>query len=293
MSQNQKILVFGANGMLGSAIYNYIAFDREFEVLGTYRSGRITEGLIQHRKARLVQCSFDPGALYAIDLIKKIKPTTVINCIGVIKQLPQASEVLTAVPINTVLPHQLNATCQSVGARFIHFSTDCVFSGHTGNYKETVQPDAVDLYGLSKYLGEVNAKGSLTLRTSIIGHELRSKNSLLEWFLSQDKQVMGFTNAYFSGLPTNEVARVVLKIIKSYPHLFGLYHLAAEKISKHDLLTKINKIYRKNLDILPDGKLQIDRSLNADRLSSKISYKPRSWDELILEMQSFKDECNR
>lgn len=279
--------------MLGSAIYNYIALNGEFDVIGTYRSGRSIEGLIQNRNSRLVQCHFDPSASNATELINKIKPNVVINCVGVIKQLREASEILTVVPVNTILPHQINASCRTLGARFIHFSTDCVFSGRNGNYKETEQPDPPDLYGISKYLGEVNEEGALTLRTSIIGHELHSKNSLLEWFLSQNNQAMGFTNAYFSGLPTNEVARVVIKILKSYPELSGIYHLASNRISKYDLLTKINNVYRKNLHIIPDEKLTIDRSLNGKKLSSTINYNPPSWYKLILEMQGFKNECDR
>lgn len=293
MTQTRKLLVFGATGMLGSAIYNYIVMGDEFDVVGTYRPGRMVGGLAQNKTSRLVQCELDLGAINATALIEKIKPAAVINCVGVIKQRSEAAEVLTAAPINTVLPHQLQAACLAVGAKFIHFSTDCVFSGAKGNYMEDAWPDAVDVYGLSKFLGEVIGDGALTLRTSIIGHELSSARSLLDWFLSQDSQVKGFTNAYFSGLPTNEVARVTLDIIRCHPDLTGLYHLASEKISKYELLKLVNKVYKKNLDIVPDAKLKIDRSLNADRLLAAIGYEPRSWGELIAEMKVFKDECDR
>lgn len=293
MTQSRTILVFGANGMLGSTIYNYIAMRHEYNVLGTHRPGRSAAGLVQNKFSRLVQCELDPGLINATALIEKIKPAAVINCIGVIKQRSEASEVLTTVPINTVLPHQLRAACAGVGAKFVHFSTDCVFSGTKGDYTEDAQPDAVDVYGLSKYLGEVVGTGALTLRTSIIGHELFSSRSLLEWFLSQDGQVKGFKSAYFSGLPTIEVARVTLDIIKFHPDLSGLYHLAAEKISKYELLMRVNKAYEKNLDIVPDGKLKIDRSLNASRLMAEVGYKPCSWDGLIAKMKGFKDECDQ
>lgn len=279
--------------MLGSAIYNYIAMGNEFNVVGSYRNSLITDGLVKNTSSKLIQCELDTGAVRATALIEEIKPAAVINCIGVIKQRSEASKVLDTVPINTVLPHQLHSACARIGAKFIHFSTDCVFSGAKGNYTEVDQPDAVDVYGLSKYLGEVVGNGALTLRTSIIGHEIFSSRSLLGWFLSQGSQVKGFTNAYFSGLPTNEVARVTLDIIKCHPDLSGLYHLASEKISKHDLLTLINTVYETNVDIIPDGNLKIDRSLNADRLKAEIGYAPRSWGSLIAEMKDFKDECDR
>lgn len=293
MTHKPTLLIFGATGMLGSLVYNFIAMDGEFNVVGTYRPGRKVDGLVQNTSSKLVQCEFDTAAINAASLIERIKPVAVINCIGVIKQRTEASEVLVTVPINTVLPHQLHSACVRAGARFIHFSTDCVFSGVEGNYREDAKPDAIDVYGLSKYLGEVNATGALTLRTSIIGHELHSTRSLLNWFLSQDKKVRGFTNAYFTGLPTSEVARVTLDIIKFYPDLSGLYHLASEKISKHDLLKLVNKVYEKNLEIIPDGNLKIDRSLNAEKLMADIDYEQRSWDELITAMKDFKDECDR
>lgn len=293
MTKEGTLLVFGATGMLGSAIYNYIAKGDEFHVVGTYRNRRIADRLVQNASSKLVQCELDLGALHATALIKEIKPAAVINCIGVIKQRSEASEVPATVPVNTVLPHQLHSACVLVGAKFIHYSTDCVFSGAEGNYTEGDTPDAVDVYGLSKYLGEVVGAGALTLRTSIIGHELSSSRSLLDWFLSQEGQVKGFTNAYFSGLPTNEVARITLEIIKCHPGLSGLYHLASKKISKHDILTRINTVYGKNLDIVRDGNLKIDRSLNADRLKAAIGYEPRSWDELVTEMKDFKDEHER
>ena len=279
--------------MLGSAIYNHIALGGEFNVVGTYRTDQISNGLVRNASSKLVQCELDPGALNATALIEKIKPVVVINCIGVLKQRSEASEVLATVPLNTLLPHQLHSASARVGSKFIHYSTDCVFSGTRGNYTEDDTPDAVDVYGLSKYLGEVVGAGALTLRTSIIGHELSSNRSLLNWFLSQEGQVRGFTDAYFSGLPTNEVARITLDIIKRYPGLSGLYHLASEKISKYDLLTRINTVYGKNLDIIADDKLKIDRSLNANRLTAEINYQPRSWSELIAEMKDFKDECDR
>jgi len=287
------ILILGATGMLGSTIFNYIALSNDFEVIGTYRANSKISGLVQNASAKLVQCDLDKDLMGVETLIRLVKPAVIINCIGVIKQRSDAREVLITVPINTVLPHRLFLVSQSIGARFIHYSTDCVFSGNRGNYTELDNPDAVDLYGLSKFLGEVTFSGALTLRTSIIGHELSSSRSLLDWFLSQVGQIKGYTNAYFSGLSTFEIARITLEIIKLHPNLSGLYHLAADKISKHDLLTLFNCAYGKDLDIIPDGKLIIDRSLNADKFKLETGYKPQSWDKMVIEMKDFKNECDQ
>src|SRR5690606_15980310 len=161
------------------------------------------------------------------DLFAKTRPEAVINCVGLVKQMADAKNVMAAVPINTLLPHRLARLAQASGARLIHVSTDCVFSGEKGNYLESDRADASDVYGLSKYLGEVGGENAVTLRTSIIGHELRGGLSLLEWFLAQQGSVKGFTRAVFSGFPTVELARIVRDHVLPQPELTGLYHASA------------------------------------------------------------------
>ncbi|MGE8399122.1 MAG: dTDP-4-dehydrorhamnose reductase family protein, partial [Burkholderiales bacterium] len=212
----------------------------------------------------------------------QVHPDVVINCVGLIKQLADAKDPLTALPINAMLPHRLAQLCALSGARLIHVSTDCVFSGTKGGYLETDTSDAEDLYGKSKYIGELHDEPhAITLRTSIIGHELNSDHSLVDWFLKQQGSVRGFTRAIFSGLPTVELARVMKDFVLPHPQLNGLYHVAAEPIAKSDLLALIARQYEKTIDIHPDAKLVIDRSLNSDRFTHATGYKAPSWPQLI------------
>ncbi len=187
-----------------------------------------------------------------------------------------------------MLPHQLARLCDLSGSRLIHISTDCVFSGAKGNYKESDFPDANDLYGRSKLLGEVNYHHSVTLRTSIIGHALGSQHGLIDWFLSQQAHVKGYTQAIFSGLPTNELARVVRDFVIPNPSLKGTYHVAAAAISKYELLDLVNVEYEKNLQIEADGELKIDRSLDASLFRAATGYLAPSWPDLIAQMHRFR-----
>jgi dTDP-4-dehydrorhamnose reductase len=204
-----------------------------------------------------------------------------------VKQLADAKDVMAAVPLNTLLPHRLARLAAATGGRLVHISTDCVFSGEKGNYVERDRPDAADVYGLSKYLGEVGGAHAVTLRTSIIGHELRGRLSLLEWFLAQEGTVKGFTRAVFSGFPTVELARIVRDLVLPRPELTGLYHVSAEPIAKFDLLQLIAAEYRKSIEIVPDGQLAIDRSLNSERFRAATGYRPPSWSELVASMREF------
>jgi dTDP-4-dehydrorhamnose reductase len=217
-----------------------------------------------------------------------VRPDVVVNCVGLVKQLADANDPLQAVPINTLLPHRLAALCQASGARLVHISTDCVFSGAKGNYLETDFPDAYDLYGRSKLLGEVDYPHAITLRTSIIGHELSGNRSLVNWFLAQQGAVKGFTRAIFSGLPTVELASVVRDVVLPRKELHGLYHVSAKPINKFDLLQLVAKVYRKNIEINPSEELVIDRSLNSDRFKEATGYAPPEWATLIQRMCEFK-----
>jgi dTDP-4-dehydrorhamnose reductase len=216
--------------------------------------------------------------------IGEVRPEVVINGIGIIKQSPLAKDPCTAITINALLPHRLAAVCQVAQARLIHFSTDCVFSGDKGNYREGDAPDAHDLYGRSKLLGEVTGPPSLTVRTSIIGHELKGKMGLLEWFLAQEDPVRGFTQAIFSGFPTVAVTGIIADHILSDPTLQGIYHVSSPPISKYDLLTLIAERYGKKIDIKPDGKVRLDRSLDSTAFCQKTGYRSPAWPAMIEDM---------
>lgn len=283
-----KILVLGVTGMLGNAVFRMFQADDQHETWGTMRSHAAVQHFEPQSHTRLITGLdvLDQDALAAT--LARVRPELVINCVGLIKQLSDANDPLTALPINAMLPHRLARLCELLGSRMIHVSTDCVFSGSKGGYQETDFSDAEDLYGKSKYIGEVHDQSHvITLRTSIIGHELDSARSLIGWFLSQQSGVKGYTRAIFSGLPTCELARVIRDIVLPRQYLHGLYHVAAAPISKYELLQLVNKEYGKGLEIMADDGFKIDRSLNAGRFREATGYMAPSWPQLVALMRSF------
>lgn len=280
----KNVLIIGAAGMLGSTLFRFFSREKSFKTFGTIRDSAAYKHFTPEQSQRLIAKVDVEGEAGLINAFSTANPDIVINCVGIIKQLPNASDHLESLAINAMLPHRLVKYCNMLGARLIHFSTDCVFSGKTGQYKEDDFPDAYDLYGRTKFLGEVDYENAITLRTSIIGHELTSNKSLLDWFLSQTEEVKGFRRAVFSGLPTIEVARVVMNRVLPNPQLRGLYHLSADPINKYDLLSLIAKTYDKAIKITPDDALVIDRSLNSDRFRSATGFTPKPWDKLVEEM---------
>ncbi len=281
-----KILVLGVTGMLGNVVFRVFSADAAHQTWGTLRSTAALRHFPQNSHARLL-CGvdvLDQDALTAV--MAKVRPDIVINCVGLIKQLADAKDPLTALPINAMLPHRLARLCELGGARLIHVSTDCVFSGRKGMYLESDLSDAEDLYGKSKYIGELHdVAHAITMRTSIIGHELHSSYALVDWFLSQQGGVRGFTRAIFSGLPTVELARVMKDFVIPHPQLNGLYHVAAAPIDKFQLLSLVAAQYGKQIDIRPDDALVIDRSLDGTRFRQATGYVAPDWPELIRRMR--------
>lgn len=284
----QKVLVLGASGMLGNAVLRYFATQTEHEALGVVRSAG---------SARLLPASLQDnialgGDVDDVDALVRMfdrhRPTVVINCVGLVKQLGDAKDPLAAIPINAVLPHRLARLCALAGARLVHLSTDCVFAGDKGMYREDDLPDAQDVYGRTKLLGEVDYPHALTLRTSIIGHELASHHSLVCWFLSQHDSVRGFSKAIFSGLPTVEIARVIDEYVLDRTELHGLFHLSAEPIDKFSLLQLVAKTYGKDIEVTDDQSLEIDRSLDSTRFRDVTGYQPEPWPDLIHRMHEFR-----
>ncbi len=277
-----KILVLGATGMLGNEVFTSLGKHNDFDVWGSLRSESGLQYFPVENHSKLI-CDLDvldEASLSSVFL--RIQPDVVINCVGVIKQLSASKDPLVVLPINAMLPHRLLKQCQQHHARLIHLSTDCVFSGRKGSYVETDISDAEDLYGKSKYMGEVtDAPEAITLRTSIIGHELHSHDALIDWFLSQTKEVNGYVNAIFSGLPTYELARVMMEVVIPNPKLMGLYHVASAPINKYELLTEVAKRYGKKINIISNGDLKIDRSLNAERFLEATGYRSLAWPDMI------------
>lgn len=276
-----RILVLGASGMLGSTLFRAFSRDPHFETFGSLRDTSNKRHFQTEFHDNLISNIYLDSEYGLLAAFSAAKPEIVINCIGIIKQSSSANDRIENLLINSILPHRLYKYCEAIGARLVHFSTDCVFSGKQGLYKEGDFPDAYDLYGRTKFLGEVVYDRCITLRTSIIGHELNGSKSLVDWFLSKSCGVKGFTKAIFSGIPTIEVARILKEFVIPKPNLKGLYHLSADPISKFKLLNLIAMVYEKNIQIIPDDETVIDRSLNSDRFRTDTGYSPRSWPEMI------------
>lgn len=283
-----KILVLGVSGMQGHVAYQRLSQDPALEVWGTARASGLVQHFADPLRTRVISGVdvLDKDAL--VHLFERVKPDVVVNCVGLIKQLESSADPLVALPINAMLPHRLARLAALIGARLIHLSTDCVFSGTRGGYTEADPSDATDLYGASKFIGEVDYPNAITLRTSIIGHELSRATGLVGWFLAQDGPVKGFTRAIFSGLPTCELASVIHSHVLPRPELRGVYHVAAKPISKYDLLSLVAEIYGKKITITPDDKLSIDRSLNGSRFEQATGYTAPDWPTLITRMHDFK-----
>ena len=283
-----KILVLGSTGMLGNAVTRVLADESDHEVVAASRTSDAGRRFPADTRASFVGGldAESPEALTA--LMAEHRPDAVINCVGVVKQLAGASRVLDAVPINTLLPHRLERLCALGGARLVHVSTDCVFSGDKGNYVEGDKTDACDLYGQSKLWGEViDSPHAVTLRTSIIGHELNSRNGLLGWFLAQEGTVKGYARAIFSGLPTVELARVIRDHVLPDAALHGLYHVSTAPIAKLDLLHLFAAEYERDVTIVADDALVIDRSLDSARFRAATGYAPAPWPEQVARMRAF------
>lgn len=217
--------------------------------------------------------------------IIQVKPEVVINCIGLIKQLENSPQnPIPSIMVNALLPHQIAMICELAGIRLIHISTDCVFSGNQGNYDELDDSDAVDLYGHTKYLGEVLYPHCITLRTSIIGMELKNRLGLIEWFLKQTDRIHGYTNAIYTGFTTDELSRIINFSVLPNPSMAGLYHVSSDKISKYELLKVFNNIMAGYVEIIPDDNFYCDRSLNSNVFRKLTGYTPPKWGDMLEEL---------
>jgi dTDP-4-dehydrorhamnose reductase len=282
-----EILVLGGEGMLGHKMFQLLRAcypDTACTIRGSlaeppcarvplFRGGAVIEKVD----------AMDLPALGV--MLRDRKPRFLVNCIGIIKQRDEASAAIPSITINSLLPHKLAEFAAGWGGRVIHFSTDCVFDGKRGGYTEESPSDAADLYGKSKFLGEVAGGNALTLRTSIIGRELSHFRSLLEWFLAQGGQsVRGFTRVIYSGVTTNHLAGLVGDLIARQPDLAGLYQVSSRPISKHDLLCLLREAYRLDVEIIPDGGEVSDRSLSGERFRRATGYDCPEWPALVAQL---------
>jgi dTDP-4-dehydrorhamnose reductase len=280
-----KVLILGGSGMLGHKIWQ--RFSPRFDSYVTFRGPSLDYrrfGIFDESRAISNVCAEDFESIRRA--FATAVPSVVVNCVGIVKQDASAQDPIAAISVNSLFPHRLAKLCRESGVRLIHLSTDCVFSGNKGNYSEVDPPDATDLYGRSKLLGEVEQEGALTIRTSMIGRELQGSHGLLEWFLSQTgRRVRGFKRAIFSGFTTLALAEVIANLIVEHPDLGGRWHVAAEPISKFDLLTLVKQTYGLAIDIEPDESFVCDRSLDGSRFREATGIRAASWPEMIERMR--------
>ena len=217
--------------------------------------------------------------------VAAVRPDVVVNGIGIIKQSPMAQDPVVSIAINSLFPHRLANLCCAAGTRLIHISTDCVFSGRKGSYTEQDVSDAEDLYGRTKFLGEVDAPGCLTLRTSIIGRELRTASGLVQWFLSnRGGRVHGYTHSIYSGFTTLALAEAIASVIERHPELSGVWQVASEPIDKYSLLLLLREVFGVSIEIEPYDDIWIDRSLNGARFREATGIVPPSWSDMARAM---------
>lgn len=282
-----RLLILGVTGMLGHTLHRVFAPDPRFETWATLRA---TSGKRHFPEATHARLLVDVDVLSSDALIatlERVRPDVVINAVGIVKQLASADDPLVALPTNALLPHRLARACALANARCILVSTDCVFSGARGGYTEADRTDADDLYGISKALGEVHdMPNAITLRTSGIGHELGSRLGLIEWFLGAAGPVRGFRRAVYSGLPWVTLAEVIRDHVLPRPELHGLYHVSSDPINKYALLQLVAAAYGKDIEIVPDDAVMIDRSLSSERFRSTTGWRPAPWTELVAQMNA-------
>lgn len=279
-----KVLIIGGTGMLGHKLVQCLS--RDFEVFATVRGSAEP---ISDREIFSAETIFENIDVESIETVERVaaevSPDYLINAVGIIKQLPSAKNAVKTITINSLLPHQLAQIAENHNARLISISTDCVFDGRKGMYSETDLPDATDLYGKSKNLGEVVNGDHLTIRTSIIGRELGSAHSLIEWFLSnRGKTVKGFANAIYSGFPTVVLAEIIGDLMRNHPEIKGLYHISSDPISKFDLLQLVRKHFDLDIRIERDEEFKLDRSLDSGKFRAETDFIPESWDTMIRKM---------
>jgi dTDP-4-dehydrorhamnose reductase len=278
-----RILILGGDGMLGHQLLMLLR--ERHEVMVTLRQEPVAYAngtLFTPKNSFLGVDVRASDRLLAV--LSQFHPDAVVNAVGIVKQRHDGLDVIPNLEINALLPHRLALICGAIGARLIHISTDCVFSGDRGQYREDDRPDPVDIYGHSKLLGEVVQPGVITLRTSIIGRSLSRNTSLIDWFLQQNGRIKGYRNAIFSGFTTRELSRVIETLLDRHTGASGLFHLSSSAISKYDLLLRLRDRLKRSIEIVPDDAVRIDRSLDSTRFRAEFGYTPPSWDEMLDEL---------
>jgi dTDP-4-dehydrorhamnose reductase len=286
-----KVLILGASGMLGHMLLNIMSKREDLIVKGTVRSfDTLSDIFLKEHCKNIYVHNVNAQNLDSLKcVVNDFEPDVIINAIGIIKQIKQAYDPVTSISINSLFPHTLRENFSS-RCKIIYISTDCVFDGLKGNYTETCNPTPVDLYGRSKLLGEVTGHDNcVTIRTSIIGHELQSSFGLLDWFRTQrGGTVKGFSKAIYSGFPVTELEKIIYGYVLKND-LKGLYHVSSEPINKYDLLRVVNTVYDLGVNIEKDESFILDRSLKSDHFTEVTGYKSPDWSCMIKDLKTYFD----
>jgi dTDP-4-dehydrorhamnose reductase len=275
-----RVLILGGSGMLGHKLCQVLGV--RFETFATFRSPPPTvSGVFEH--VRVLASVEGTNTASVKRAFQSARPDVVVNAIGIVKQLPEAKIPSRSIEINALLPHRVEELCRAANSRLIQVSTDCVFSGNLGNYAESDIPDATDLYGRTKLLGEVvDSPAALTLRTSIVGRELGTRHGLVEWFLSQaGGSVRGFSRVVFSGITTDSLSLLIADLIEKHPAITGLWHVSSDAISKYEFLRSLEGAFATGTEIEEDDHVRSDRSLDSSRFWAATGLRRPTWDLMI------------
>ena len=273
-----KVLILGSSGLLGNTLKIFL------------KEKKIKLYFISKKKS--TKRNFNLRSFKNFEklekVIKKINPEYIINCIGVTHHHKTYEDKNNTKTINSVLPLYLSKLCLKYKIHFVHISTDCVFSGKSGNYSEKSRKNPISYYGLTKSKGEVKNEYSTTIRTSFIGPEVKTKNQLINWFLCQKNEVKGFDKAFFSGLTSLELSHIIYTYFLKKHFLYNLIlNIGGPKISKYKLLLLISKVFKKKIFINKFSKLKIDRSLNSKKFRNLTGYKMKKWNKMLIELRNF------
>jgi len=284
-ASKERVLIHGITGMLGHTLFLELSKNQNLEVFGTARYPDFNRWPIFKGHESNLRPDVDADNFDSISRsLAAIQPTLVINCIGLIKQLWWGSDPLAAITVNAQLPHRISLVCKAAKARLIHIGTDCVFNGKAGNYADDSPSTAEDIYGKTKSLGELSYPHCVTLRTSIIGHEVKGRRGVVDWFLSQKGTVKGYAQAIFSGFPTVELSRIISEFVIPNRSLSGVYNVSAAPLSKYRLLQMVKDRYGLDVEVVPSDEVVIDRSLDSSRFRSMTGYQPPRWETLVEHM---------
>ena len=269
----EKVLILGSTGLIGHQIFNHLKKDKNYQLFNIAHRTKLQEDTI------LLDATNEK---YLVEEIRNIEPKFIINCIGILISSSE-KDPKRAIFLNAYLPHRLEILANEIEAKLIHISTDCVFSGNKKKpYHETDTKDGIDIYAKTKGLGEIINNKHLTLRTSVVGPELKPDGEeLFHWFMKQESEVNGFAKSIWSGVTTLELAKAVKWAILN--NITGLYHVTNNStINKYELLNLFKKYTKKNINIKKIDGRNVDKSFIDTR--NLMNYEIPSYEKMISDM---------